>query len=184
MSAEPVDTSVPAPVRLRPVLAGDLDVLDRFWTDPEVAGAFEWYGWMDPNVWRRRWTEDGLLGTDRSTLMVCSDTETYGFVAWWKVVTARTSFCWEIGITLLPEARGRGVGTEAQRQLVRYLFTHTQVVRIQAGTEVDNHAERRALEKAGFTREGVMRSVTFRDGAWRDGVLYSVLRDEVMGQGR
>ena len=33
--------------------------------------------------------------------------------------------------------------------------------------------------KAGFTREGVMRGCGFRDGRWRDAVLYSVLRDEV-----
>jgi Acetyltransferase (GNAT) domain len=46
--------------------------------------------------------------------------------------------CWEIGIVLLPEARGRGYGTQAQRLLARYLFAHTTVHRIWAGTEVDN----------------------------------------------
>ncbi|MGI3201592.1 GNAT family N-acetyltransferase [Streptomyces sp. GLT-R25] len=71
------------------------------------------------------------------------------------------------------------MGTRAQRLLVEYLFAHTQVVRIEADTEVENIAEQRALEKAGFTREGVLRSVGFRDGRWRDGVRYSVLRDDV-----
>jgi RimJ/RimL family protein N-acetyltransferase len=79
----------------------------------------------------------------------------------------------------VPEARGTGVGTEAQRQLVRYLFAHTAVPRIEADTEVGNIAEQRALEKAGFTREGVLRSVVFRDGSWRDLVRYSILRGEV-----
>jgi RimJ/RimL family protein N-acetyltransferase len=78
-------------------------------------------------------------------------------------------------ITLLPEARGQGVGTEAQRQLVRYLFAHALVMRIEADTESGNIAEQRALEKAGFTREGILRSVAYRDGRWRDGVRYSVL---------
>jgi hypothetical protein len=36
-----------------------------------------------------------------------------------------------------------------------------------------------ALERAGFTREGVLRRAAFRDGAYRDMVLYSILRDEV-----
>lgn len=40
-------------------------------------------------------------------------------------------------------------------------------------------AEQRALEKAGFTREGVLRGTTFRQGRWHDQVIYSVLRAEV-----
>jgi RimJ/RimL family protein N-acetyltransferase len=43
---------------------------------------------------------------------------------------------------------------------------------------VDNIAEQKALEKAGFTREGVMRGTGWRDGTWRDGVTYSRLRTD------
>ena len=78
----------------------------------------------------------------------------------------------------LPEARGRGYGTQAQRLLARHLFAHSTVHRIWAGTEVGNLAEQRALEKAGFTREGITRATGWRDGAWRDGVIYSVLRTD------
>jgi RimJ/RimL family protein N-acetyltransferase len=67
----------------------------------------------------------------------------------------------------------------AQRLLVRYLFAHTQVSRVEATTEITNAAEQRALEKAGFTREGVLRGTTFRQGRWHDQVIYSVLRDEI-----
>jgi RimJ/RimL family protein N-acetyltransferase len=77
-----------------------------------------------------------------------------------------------------PEVRGLGYGTEAQRLLVRYLFAHTQVNRIEAVTEVTDAAEQWALQKAGFTREGVLRGYVFRDGAWRDVLVYSVLRAE------
>ncbi len=48
------------------------------------------------------------------------------------MVTVPSSYCWEIGIILLPEARGRGYGTQAQRLLARYLFAHTTVHRIWA----------------------------------------------------
>ncbi len=50
---------------------------------------------------------------------------------------------------------------------------------MQAGTELDNTAEQRALEKAGFTRDGMLRGYAFRAGRWRDCVLYSILRAEV-----
>jgi RimJ/RimL family protein N-acetyltransferase len=86
---------------------------------------------------------------------------------------------WAIGIGLAPEFRGRGYGSAAQRLIVRYLFAHTQVNRIEATTEITNLAEQRALEKAGFTREGILRGTTFRQGQWHDQVIYSVLRDEV-----
>jgi RimJ/RimL family protein N-acetyltransferase len=61
---------------------------------------------------------------------------------------------------------------------VRYLFAHTTAHRIWAATEAGNVPEQRALEKAGFTREGVLRGVGWRDGAWRDGVTFSVLRTD------
>lgn len=170
-------------LRLRPVREDDLDLLDRFLTDPEACGEFQWQGWRDPRTFRRRWDEDGMLGDDKGMLMVVSGDESLGFVGWRKVVSFRTSYYWNVGIQLLPEARGRGVGTRAQRLLVRYLFAHTSVTRIEAQTETRNLAERRALEKAGFTSEGVSRSVVFRDGEWRDGVRYGVLRGDVGWQG-
>ncbi|MDT0468458.1 GNAT family N-acetyltransferase [Streptomyces gibsoniae] len=52
---------------------------------------------------------------------------------------------------------------------MRHLFAHTTLVRIKADTEAENFAEQRALEKAGFTREGILCSIAFRDGRWRDG---------------
>ena len=62
---------------------------------------------------------------------------------------------------------------------MRYLFAHTTVHRIgRAATEEGNIAEQRALEKIGFAREGVMRGIGWRDGAWRDGVTYSLLRTD------
>lgn len=165
-------------VTLRPVAEHDLPVMDRFRTEPEVSGPFQWFGWSETGRWRRLWAENGLLTDDSGHLMVVRDTEQLGFVAWRKVVVTRSSFYWNVGIGLLPDARGKGVGTEAQRQLVHYLFAHTLVQRIEADTEVGNSAEQRALEKAGFTREGVHRSVVFRDGQWRDLVRYSILRGD------
>jgi RimJ/RimL family protein N-acetyltransferase len=163
-------------ITLRPVREDDLAVLERLTQDPEATGEFAWFGWHDPMRYRRRWAEDGLLGEEGGALMVTRGEERLGFVAWNRRRTARTSYCFTMGIAMLPEARGHGYGTEAHRLLVRYLFAHTTVHRIEADTEVDNLAERTALEKAGFSREGVMRGVAWRDGAWRDGVCYAVLR--------
>ncbi|WP_131740134.1 GNAT family N-acetyltransferase [Actinomadura roseirufa] len=171
-------------VELRPAAEDDLPVIERLNGDPELAGPFLWGGWSDPGRVRRRWAEDGLLGEDTGTLVVARGDDAVGYTSYRRVVTGRRSSCWSIGISLLPEARGRGVGTRAQRLLVAYLFAHTQANRVQAETEVDNIAEQRALEKAGFTREGVMRGTGFRDGRFRDEVLYGILRRDVDRTGR
>ncbi len=166
-------------VTLRPVREDDLRVLEAFLTDPEAAGEFQWQGWSDPGRWRRQWLENGMLGEEGGTLMVAAaDGEPAGFVSWRKVMCWRGSSCWNAGISLLPAVRGRGLGAPAMRELVRYLFAHTQLVRVEAATEVANVAAQRVLERAGFSREGVLRSVAYRNGQWHDGVGYSVLRSD------
>jgi RimJ/RimL family protein N-acetyltransferase len=167
------------PVDLVPAGEQDLPLLYRLTSDPEATGEHEWFGWQDPHAFRRRWEEKGLLDEASGVLMVSVHSERIGFVGWNKRQTARTSFCWNVGIALAPESRGQGYGTAAQRLLVRYLFAHSQVNRIEAGTEVTNLAEQRALEKAGFTREGIVRGAAFQNGRWHDAVIYSVLRAEV-----
>jgi RimJ/RimL family protein N-acetyltransferase len=62
--------------------------------------------------------------------------------------------------------------------LADHLFAHTTVHRLEAGTAIDNVAEQRALEKAGFVREGLMRGRGWNNGAWRDGYMYSRLRTD------
>jgi RimJ/RimL family protein N-acetyltransferase len=103
-----------------------------------------------------------------------------GDVSWIRMLNGPppNGYCWNIGIWLAPEHRGKGHGSEAQRLLAAYLFAHTYLERVEASTEASNTGEQRALEKAGFTREGVLRRACFRAGEWRDMVLFSKLRGE------
>lgn len=165
---------------LRPATEDDLAILERLTQDPGAAGEYTWTGWRNPLRFRQRWAENRLIGDDRGLLMIARGDERIGFASWHKV-DFPVAHCWNIGIGLLPEARGRGYGTQAHRLIARYLFAHTTVHRVEAGTEIGNVAEQRALEKAGFTREGVMRGVFWRDGGWHDGVLYSMLRTDQPG---
>lgn len=167
-----------APVRLRTVIESDLPQLTRFLDDPEATGEFQWFGFRVERVreLERRWRDDGLIGVEQSHLAVDVAGKLAGWVTWLPV--ARSAGI-ETGIALFPEFRGQGVGTEAQRQLVEYLFATTPVHRIQAGTELGNVAEQRSLEKAGFRREGVLRGWNFRAGQWRDSILFAITRDDL-----
>lgn len=166
-------------LRLAPAGRDDIAVIERLTGDPLAAGEHSWHGWFEPWRHRRRWEENGLLADDHGILMVLRGEERIGFVSWHRQQTAMTSYCWNIGVGILPEVRGLGYGTEAQRMLAEYLFAHTQVNRVEAMTETTNTAEQWALQKAGFTREGVLRGYAFRDGRWRDAVVFSVLRSEI-----
>jgi RimJ/RimL family protein N-acetyltransferase len=169
-------------LRLRPVTEPDLDRLDEMFADPESIGVFNWGGFV-PAVpgsgWRKRYADNGLLADDKSVLLVVDGDEMLGFVSWFRVQTGNTVYCVEFGISLWPSVRGKGHGSAAQLLLARYLFAHAPINRIQAVTEAENVAEQRSLEKAGFVREALMAGRTFRDGEWRDEVLYHMLRSEL-----
>jgi RimJ/RimL family protein N-acetyltransferase len=168
-------------VRLRPVEEADLPLLTRLLWDPASPGEHQWFGFRMDTVREieHRWREDGLTGGGASYLAVeDEDGSCAGWVSW-RPVGATGNV--EVGIGLFPDHRGRGVGTEAQRLLVDHLFATTTAHRVQAGTEVGNVAEQRALERVGFRREGVQRGLYFRAGRWRDSVMYGLLRDDRRG---
>ena len=84
----------------------------------------------------------------------------------------------EIGYSLVPSERGKGYGTEAVEIVVDYLFLSKDIMRVQACTDVRNTASQKALEKAGFKREGIQRKGFFSRGEWTDDYMYSILREE------
>ena len=165
-------------VELRPAAEEDLLLLEKLTWDPAVTGEFAQFGWFDLRMWRREWIENKLISDDGGVLMVVCGAERLGCVDWRRQPSTPGAYYWEIGMALLPEARGHGYGTQALRLVARYLFAHTTVHRLEATTEAGNVAARRMVEKAGFTQEGVLRETGWRDGAWRDAIIHSLLRTD------
>ncbi|MFG1642268.1 GNAT family N-acetyltransferase [Amycolatopsis sp. NPDC049252] len=164
-------------VVLRPFREEDLPVLDRFATEPAVLGEHQWSGFTDPRARRRRWAEDGFLGARDTAPAVVADDAVAGMASCEAADRGGPAGgCFEIGLTLLPEHRGRGTGLAAHRLLVAHLFAVTRAHRLEAFTDGENVAEQKTLERAGFHREGVMRQVTWRNGSWRDEVIYALFR--------
>ena len=83
----------------------------------------------------------------------------------------------EIGYFVLPHARGRGVGTTIARLLAEHAFS-LGIERVAACVNVGNISSERVLEGAGFTREGVVRSLPVPDGRRVDKTLFSLLPGE------
>ncbi|RJQ82646.1 N-acetyltransferase [Pseudonocardiaceae bacterium YIM PH 21723] len=160
-------------VTLRPMTEADVERLITEDRRAVQTGDASSGGFRNTVRLRAQFAENGFLTPEISRLTVLADGEPVGMVSWRSEQSAI-----DIGIRLWPEHRGRGHGTEAQRLLVEYLFAVTPVHRVQAGTLDDNFAEQRALEKAGFRRDGVIRGSWFVQGRWRDCVIYSRLRTD------
>ncbi len=168
-------------IDLRPVIEADLALLDAWDADPDYNGEYNTFGLRPAGQTRRSFAEHRFLTDDRGRLLAATkESEVVGGVSY-RVVKHGGGIAnrvYEIGVTIAPVHRGCGYGAEAQRLLTAYLFATYPIARVQATTDITNVAEQRALERAGFTREGVLRQAQFRAGSWHDLVMYSKVHDE------
>lgn len=176
------DPPCPPRVRIRDLTPDDADIYDAIRHRELTDGGFNDFG-LDPQPVDRGALADGTLPGDGSGKMLIErieDGRAIGTLGWRRVRYGPNpeSEALMFGIDVVPDARGQGFGTEAQRLLAEHLFATTSVNRVEASTDVENVAEQRALEKAGFAREGVNRGAQFRDGSYHDLVLYARLRSD------
>ena len=167
-------------VRLRPPTVADVPWLDEADSTPENRGLFNDFGL--PRTSHAEQAQKGFIDENHGKLIVerIADGEPLGTVDWRPAMYGPPpeSRAWQLGISLLPAARGHGYGAEALRLIAEYLFANTGANRVEGSTDIENIASQRALEKAGFTREGVNRGAQFRAGTFHDLVLYSRLRSD------
>ena len=81
----------------------------------------------------------------------------------------------ELGYVVASDARGRGVGREILRQLTAWAFGEEGAERIVLIIDTENVASSRVAAGAGYTLEGVMRSILVKPGVRRDAELWSRL---------
>jgi RimJ/RimL family protein N-acetyltransferase len=85
----------------------------------------------------------------------------------------------EIGYWLAAPARGRGAATRAARLICQWAFAEMPLARMQLHTLPGNEASERVAERAGFTREGVLRSFGEMKGRRVDITMFSLLPGEL-----
>jgi len=81
----------------------------------------------------------------------------------------------DIGYWTAPEARGRGLTSDALRTLTRWFLGDAGAARVELVVEPANVGSVRVAEAAGFTREGVLRQRFVLRGRRADVVMYSML---------
>ncbi len=84
----------------------------------------------------------------------------------------------ELGYYIGEEYWGKGIMTEAVRQICSYVFDNSDIIRIYAEPFAYNIASCRVLEKAGFQYEGTLRSNAVKNSKVIDMKMYSRLRTD------
>jgi aminoglycoside 6'-N-acetyltransferase len=164
-------------IRLRALEEADLPVFEDDYSSREGAGEFQWFGFSPPG---RGLAELGALSRDGGRLAIVAADRVVGNVMWFRKEygPVETSWCWELAFHIRKDERGKGYGTRCAELISRYLFAHTRAHRLQAATDSKNVAMQRVMENCGYTFEGTLRSVQWREGTWHDYHIYSLLRTD------
>ena len=84
----------------------------------------------------------------------------------------------QIGYWMGKRHAGRGFMRDAIDVVISHAFGRMRLHRIEAACIPGNTRSMRVLEKAGFTREGLLRSYLRINGVWQDHYIYALVADE------
>ena len=170
----PLDDGV---VRLEPLGPAHLAGMRGLGDDPDVA-RFTYVRTPLTDEGAQAWLERYVEGWREGTLAgfaiaPSGGGEFLGFIAVVRYdAEAREA---EIGYIVAPAARGRGVAGRALQLLSDWCLGPLGLARVELRIDGANPASMRVAEKLSFVREGVLRSMHFKDGQRVDLAVYSRL---------
>lgn len=143
--------------------------IDNDYPRPESSSIFDEWGETAPeisDVVMTRW----LITLTQSDGSVIAVGDLSAHAVWYGPTPGSRAL--NIGISVVNEYRGKGIGSIAQRLLATEL--HSQgIVRVEAQTDVENIAEQKALKGAGFAYEGTLRKAQGRADGIHDLQVWS-----------
>ncbi len=110
------------------------------------------------------------------TITECGSDEYRGVIL---LSTERPSGIIEVAYGVHPAARRRGLVTRAIRLVSPWAFRALGAERLEGRTDPENIASQRALERAGFTREGLERGSRSVQGVRKDMICWSLLPSDL-----
>jgi RimJ/RimL family protein N-acetyltransferase len=124
-------------------------------------------------TWVNRYVEGWRDGTRAGFAVLGTHEEFLGFVA--IVDLDLDASQGEIGYVIAPSARGQGIAGRALRLVTDWALDGLGLARVELHIDPDNVASIRVAERCGFVREGVLRSLYFKEDLRGDTVVYSLL---------
>lgn len=84
----------------------------------------------------------------------------------------------ELGYFILPEHWGKGIVTEAAREVMRFAFEETDVIKLEVGCIKDNKGSEGVMKKLGLIKEAEFVMKVWHDNQLKDRVEYRLTREE------
>lgn len=126
--------------------------IDNDYPRPKSSSIYSEWGEMAPEI-RDMVMEHWIIELTESDGNVVEVGDLSAHAVWYGPTPGSRAL--NIGISLVDEYRGKGIGSIAQRLLADEL--HGQgIVRVEAQTDVTNVAEQKSLKKAGYKLEGTL----------------------------
>jgi RimJ/RimL family protein N-acetyltransferase len=161
-------------ISLRPFTEADVPAITAACQDPDIPRRT-----LVPSPYSeddaRAWVRSMHRGRERGDLwnFAIADTESGELLG--SIGIRLVDANGQIGYWVKREARGRGVATRALRLVSRWGLETLGLARLQLLTEPDNVASQRVAERAGFTREALLRSYMELKGRRADAFMYALL---------
>lgn len=165
-------------IRLRRPRLTDADAIFEYASDPDVVRYMDWPRCMDEGQ-----IVDALHARAAAwdtgaefywVITLPNDDRAIGSVSCQVVRHAA-----EFGYLLHKKHWGKGFATVGSKAIADWALSNSSICRIWATCDIDNLASARVLEKAEFSREGVLRRAIVRpniSGEARDALIYSRVR--------
>ncbi len=155
----------------------DLDAVDDACQDPDIPRFTRVpspYGRQDAVEYVARTAQHWRDGTAAGFVIAdAADDVLLGAISLMRLEPSRS--VGEVGYWVAREARRRGAATRAVRLVARWAALDLGLARVELMTRVDNVASQGVAERAGFRREGVLRSYATLGCGIADVVMFSLV---------
>lgn len=75
---------------------------------------------------------------------------------------------------------GKGIGTYAVKEMIHHAFNNMNLHRLELTVLEDNEKAKHLYEKCGFILEGRKRKSKYKNGKFKDMLMYSILKNELL----
>lgn len=164
-------------VEIRKVRLSDSTDLRELINNKDVLKQLSGYPYPCPLSRMKKDVEDGIRGwkTRRSfSFTILADGEIAGSIILENPSKDKRRY--DLGFYIGKRFWGKGIATEAIKQIVKFGFQKLKIYRIQADNDSDNPASGRAMEKAGFRFEGTRKKIQKKKFGFVDLHLWGITK--------
>jgi putative acetyltransferase len=159
----------PMSISVRRATVQDAAAYARVMGDPGVFPGLMQMPYTSEEVWRARLTDMGAPGKTDLMLLAQLDNAIVGTAGLHPASPhMRRRHAWMLGISVLPEAQGQGVGSALMTAICDYADHWAGALRLELGVYTDNVRAIGLYKKFGFEIEGTLRGYALRDGQFVD----------------